>query len=184
MSGVPDRRKAMMMGIMGGVVGAYAMRWYTRKLVPVIFPWALLPAEEDGRPDPLETRALVPRQYEDGETPFQAVGRLGYQTLTGSTPRSAETRQLLGDLTEWAFLIAAGAGYGATRTTTRWRDLAGGFFMGLRLWGADEISAPILGLRAGPTRFTEAQHGLLLSAYWVFSLIMANTTRFLYRLFP
>ena len=66
----------------------------------------------------------------------------------------------------------------------RWGGRAGGFVMGLRLWGPAEISAPLLGLRAGPTRFTETQHGLLLSAYWVFSLVMANTTRFLYRLFP
>lgn len=184
MSGVPDRRKAALMGVIGGVLGAYAMRYYTRRVVPVVFPRALLPAEDSGRPDPLEDRALVPRQYADGETPFQAAGRRAYQSLTGSAPRSLETRDLLGDLTEWAYLITAGFLYGGTRTTTRWRDIAGGFFMGLRMWGADEIGAPLLGLRAGSTRFAREQHVVLLTAYWVFSFVMTNVTRFLYRLFP
>lgn len=184
MSGVPDRRKALVMGIIGGAVGAYAMRWYTRQVIPVIFPRALNSAQPNSRPDPLEARALVPRQYEEGETPFLAAGRIAYTSLTGNPPRSTETRALLGDLAEWAYLLTAGALYGGTRTTTRWRDIAGGFFMGIRMWAGDEISAPLFGLRAGPTRFTEQQHGVLLSAYWVYSFVMANVTRFLYRLFP
>ena len=42
------------MGVIGGVLGAYAMRYYTRQIVPVVFPRALLPAADSGRPDPLE----------------------------------------------------------------------------------------------------------------------------------
>ncbi len=184
MSGVPDRRKAFVMGIVGGIVGAYVMRYYTRKVIPVIFPRALRPADDNLQPDLLEQYALIPRQYEDGETPFQAAGRIAYKSLTGVEPRSQETRTLLGDLVEWSYLITAGAAYGATRTTTRWRDLSGTLFMGLRMWGGDEIAAPLLGLRVGYTRFTPEQHAVLLSAYWVFTAVMTNLTRILYRLFP
>ncbi|MBE2267993.1 MAG: hypothetical protein IAE80_07150 [Anaerolinea sp.] len=183
-SDVPDRRKALIMGIIGGVVAAYVMRWYTRKVVPVIAPRALRAASVSSRPDPLEERALVPRQYEDGESPFQAAGRIVYTKLTGNAPQSEETRVLLGDLAEWAALIGAGAGYGGTRTTTRGRDIAGGFFMGIRLWTADELMSPLLGLRAGPTRYSLHQHIVLLSAYWVYTFVMANLTRVLYRLLP
>lgn len=179
-----DRRKAALIGLVGGLAGAYAMRYYTRKIVPVLFPFVLRPAISDGRTDPLEKRALVKPRYEEGETTMQTAGRVIYTNLAGKAPRFAETRELLGDIAEWAYLILAGFTYGGTRTTTRPRDIAGGFFMGIRMWLADEMFAPLLGLRAGPTRFTMPQHAVLLSAYWVYSFIMANVTRILYRVLP
>ncbi len=183
-SGRLDRRKAALIGLIGGAVGAYAMRYYTRKIVPVYFPFVLRPAISDGRIDPLEKRAFVKPRYDEGETTMQVAGRVVYTNLAGKAPRYGETRELLGDIAEWAYLILIGMVYGGTRTTTRPRDIAGGFFMGIRLWLADEVFAPLLGLRAGPTRFTIRQHAVLLSAYWVYSFIMANLTRILYRILP
>ncbi|MBX3086783.1 MAG: hypothetical protein KF716_34440 [Anaerolineae bacterium] len=180
--GEPDRRKALMMGILGGMVGTVVMRYYTRHIVRGMFPGAFVPNVNATQIDPQERHALVPRQYEDGETLFETAGRVAYTLSTGNKPQDSETRQRLGTLVEAAYFIAAGAAYGGTRTSTRWRDFAGGFFMGIRMWVGEEIGAPLLGLRAGVTRFTLKQHLILLTRYWSFTLVMANVTRVLYRL--
>jgi hypothetical protein len=180
--GVPDRRKGLLMGIVGGLAGAYAMRRYTREALPKLFPSADDPAYMSDQPDPLEKRTPFGRLYQEGESAYQAQGRLAYEMATGNTVRTLEARARLGDYVQWGMGLLAGIAYGATRTSTLPRDIAGGFFYGIRLWLADELLMPLLGFRAGPTRFTRRQHFALLTTYWVYSFVTANLTRILYRL--
>lgn len=180
--GVPDRRIGLIVGIFGGLVGAYAMRRYTRDVLPRLFPHADDPAQPAQKPDPLESRAPFGPLYIPGETAYLTSGRIIYTRLTHQQPMESATRHQLGDLAQWAFGLLAGIAYGATRTSTLPRDMAGGFFYGIRLWLADEILAPLLGLRAGPTRFTANQHLALLTTYWAYTFVTANLTRWLYLL--
>ncbi len=179
--GVPDRRIGLIVGIVGGLVGVYAMRRYTQTILPRLFPDADEPALVKGD-DPLEKRALLGQHYQEGENVYLTSGRVAYTLFNQQAPQSAETRHLLGDLAQWGFGVLAGVAYGATRTSTLPRDIAGGFFYGIRLWLSDELLAPLLGLRAGPTRFNINQHFALLTVYWVYSFVTANVTRILYRI--
>ncbi|MEP7291001.1 MAG: hypothetical protein ABI835_04420 [Chloroflexota bacterium] len=181
--GVPDRRKGLVIGIVGGLVGAYAMRRYVRDLLPNWFPDASDPAQITDQPDPLERRAPFGQLYIPGENTYQAIGRVTYELTAHHPPPTLAQRQQLGDWAQWGMGLFAGIAYGATRTSTLPRDIAGGFFYGIRLWLGDEILLPLLGLRAGPTRFTKRQHFALLTSYWVYSFVTANLTRVLYRLF-
>ena len=180
--GVPDRRKGLLMGIVGGLVGTYAMRRYSYDLLPKLFPGAAAPAQKSVKSDPLEQRAPFGQLYHAGETAHGAAGRLAYRLVKGEPP-TLPMRQRLAELALWCFGLFAGVAYGATRTSTLPRDIAGGFFYGIRLWFSDELLMPLLGLRPGPTRYTRRQHFALLTAYWVYSFVTANTTRLLYRLF-
>lgn len=180
--GVPDRRKGLVMGIVGGLVGALVMHRYTRHALPRLFPDADAPAYITDQPDPLEKRAPFGQLYEEGESAYQAQGRLAYELTTGKTVRTEAARVRLGDYAQLALGLLAGISYGATRTSTLPRDIAGGFFYGIRLWLADELLMPLLGFRAGPTRFTRRQHFALLTTYWAYSFVTTNVTRILYRL--
>lgn len=181
-SGMPNRGKGLFFGIFGGALGVFLMQRYIRDVLPAVFP---TPAEATtpNSADPLEARALLAPQYRPGENAYQAVGRVAYTALTGQPPQGVDQRNRLGDLTLWGVGLFLGVVYGATRTTTRPRDLAGGFFYGIRIWLGDELVFPLLGLRAGPTRFSRRQHFALLSAYWVYSFATTNATRLLYWLF-
>jgi len=178
--GTPDRRKGLVMGIFGGMIGASAMLYYKHALLPKLFPDAPYPASDD---DPPVNRALLGRLYQPGETAYEASGRVAASLLQADSPHSIAERQQLGDLTHWAIGLLLGITYGATRTSTLPRDFAGGFFYGIRIWLGDEIVLPLLGLRTSPTRFTRKQHFALLTTYWVYSFVTANATRLLYRLF-
>lgn len=180
--GVPDRRKGLVMGIVGGLVGAYLMRRYTRDLLPKLFPDANDAPQMTGGNDPLEKRAPFGQLYQRDETAYAAGGRVVYELATGKTA-PFQRRMQLADYAEWGAGLMAGIAYGATRTSTLPRDIAGGFFYGIRLWLGDELMMPLLGLRPGPTRFTWRQHFALLTRYWVYSFTTANVTRILYRIF-
>lgn len=75
-----------------------------------------------------------------------------------------------------------GAIYGATRTTTRTTDIAGGFFYGIRLWLGDTLMSALLGFRPPPAAFTREQHLWRLSAIWVYSFTTTAVTRIVYRI--
>jgi hypothetical protein len=168
------------MGIFGGLIGASAMLIYKRALLPKLFPDAPYPTSDD---DPPVDHALLGRLYQPGETAYEASGRIANTLLQGNTTHTPEERQRLGNLAHWAIGLLLGITYGATRTSTLPRDFAGGFFYGLRIWLGDEIFLPLLGLRTSPRRFSRKQHFALLTTYWVYSFVTANTTRLLYRLF-
>jgi hypothetical protein len=176
--GVPDRRKALLCGIVGGLVGAYAAQRYILSVLPRLFPDADDPPKPERQPDLLETRAPFGKRYRADESAYDAGARVAYTYVVGREPE-----QRLGDWARWLSGLLLGITYGATRTSTLPRDIAGGFFYGIRIWLGDEIFFPLLGLRAGPTRFTLRQHFALLTSYWVYSFVTANVTRIIYRLF-
>ena len=178
--GTPDRRKGLVMGIFGGLIGTYVMLRYMREVLPKLFPDAPYLASKN---DPAVEQAPFRRLYQPGETAYDTTGRVAYTLLQGKASPKPVPSQRFGELAHWAIGVFLGIMYGATRTSTLPRDFAGGFFYGIRLWLGDEILLPLLGLRTSPTRFSKKQHFTLLTCYWVYSFVTANTTRLLYRLF-
>jgi hypothetical protein len=160
----------------GGLVGAIAMRYYERSIAPQIFP---------GVTDPPENAEIAPplaKQYRNGETASAAWGRILFKFLMGHEPVFGETKTQLGTFVQLAYGMAMGAAYGGTRTTTRWRDLASGFFYGIRLWLGETLGLSLFGLRADPRSFSPRQHLWRLSRQWVYSFTTTAVTRILYRL--
>lgn len=182
-SGVPNRWKGFAVGIVGGIVGTIAQRYYEQQIAPRYFPPLAPPAyADDTKPDPVEQRAHFSPQYRADETFSQTLARSFYALLHGRNARYAETKQLAQDVAEFGIGIVAGAMYGGTRTTTRPRDFAGGFFYGIRLWLMQTVGAALLGFAPGPTRFSPEQHAHLVTRYWVYSFTTTAVTRLLYRL--
>jgi hypothetical protein len=181
--GKPDHAVGLICGIVGGLAGAYAMHLYWKRVAPKLFPLDAQPVETPGT-NTLPSPSPLGQQYRPGETATMAAGRIAYQQLTGYEPRDLETRRLLSDLVYWGWGVAMGAAYGGTRNTTRWRDLAGGFFYGFRLFLGDLLMPPLAGLRADPRYFSPKQHLWRLSAIWVYSFTTTAVTRALYRLVP
>jgi hypothetical protein len=177
-----NRWKGLTVGLVGGLAGVYAMRYYWQYIAPELFPdradWAVNP--------PLDAEAaitLVGQQYEEGETSAEALGRRTYEILVGKAPKTKEVRGVLGDLTHLGVGLLAGGLYGGTRTRTYPRDVAGGFFYGIRLWLGDMVLPALMGLRAEPTAFSFRQHLWRLSGIWVYSFVTTAVTRILYWLF-
>ena len=182
-SHVPNRWKGLAVGIVGGFAGAIIRHYYEHHIAARFFPPLVPPAKfGDDMLDLVEARAYFAPQYRADETPVQTAARIGYTFLNDGEPREAETMALAVTMVELAQGIGAGATYGATRTTTRARDIAGGFFYGIRLWLGETIVATLLGFRPGPTRFSVEQHARLLTSYWVYTFTTTTVTRLLYRL--
>ncbi|MBI5668339.1 MAG: hypothetical protein HZC41_10055 [Chloroflexi bacterium] len=177
--GQPNRAKAALVGIFGGLAGAYALRLYARHIAPALFPYQADPAYHDI--NPAHSIALNGRHYQTGESAPAALGRLGYNQIVGEAP-DVTTREKLEDWMPVILGIGAGVMYGGTRTTTHARDIAGGFFYGIRLWLMDTIGAALLGLRPGPGAYSRPQHLWRLVGFWVYSLTTTAVTRILYRM--
>ncbi len=178
--GTPDRRIGLVAGIAGGIVGYFAMRAYCDEIAPMLFPL-------DANPDKAiihaeHTMSPIGKQQQYGETPWEAMGRMTYQMMTGDMPDTPDMRSELGETAQLLSAIGAGAVYGGTRTTTRTRDFAGGFFYGIRLWLGETIGLALMGLRADPRAYKRSQHLWRLSAVWVYSFTTTAITRVLYRL--
>ncbi len=156
--GVPDRRIGLAAGLIGGVVGIAAARQYWLYITPTLFP-----------------------DTPTGEPPTRAVGKQIYEKVSGSSPDEDTVSQLAQAL-QLGYGLMAGGAYGGTRTSTRWRDIAGGFWYGVRLWLADEVFAPIVGLRAWPTQLPLIYHVKRLTAYHVYTFVTTAVTRVVYKL--
>lgn len=157
--GIPNRRISLLAGLIGGVVGIAAARYYWLHITPILFP---------------ETPLA-------DEPPTRAVAQKLYEQVSGQPPTEATIAQFANGL-QWLYGIGAGGAYGGSRTSTRWRDIAGGFWYGIRLWLADEVFTPILGLRPWPTQLPLIYHVKRLTAYHVYTFTMSAVTRVLYRL--
>ncbi len=177
-----DRRKGFVAGLIGGAVGVLVMQAYWRILPQDAFDW--LPHSRE----PVEAARKLPaiepllgRRYLPDEAAAVAVGRTVYRLITGRQPRSLEERDRLRWLVLWAWGLGSGVAYGATRTTTRPRDLAGGFFYGLRLWFGDTVLTGLLGLKPDPRQWPLREHLLWLTTHWVYTFVTTQVTRLLYR---
>jgi hypothetical protein len=179
----PNRTKALILGIVGGLVGMAARRYYDREIAPDIFGREQPPRPADpALPDPVESRAMAAPYYRDGESDMETSARLLY-ALRNRREISPDTQKEWANALDWAYGTLVGAMYGGTRTTTRARDFAGGFFFGIRLWLGQIVGLSYLGLRPGPTRYSAQSHLRLLASIWVYSFTSTLITRLLYRLF-
>jgi hypothetical protein len=179
--GKPDRGLGLVAGLMGGVVGWMAMRLYWHNLAHRIFPPEPEESAEDFGTRWPENVATTERQYHAGEDWNDALARISYSVLTGQEPKM-DQQAVLSEVLLFAWGVAMGGTYGGTRTTTRWRDISGGFFYGFRLWLTETVGAPLIGLRRGPGAYSQAQHLKRLSRYWVYSFATTATTRVVYKL--
>ncbi len=177
--GQPHRAKAALVGIIGGLAGAYALRLYWRVIAPAVFPPQADPDNHDV--NPAHSISLTGKHYLTGESAPAAVGRLVYDQVVGEAPDMAAREQLENTM-PLVLGVIAGVLYGGTRTTTRSYDIAGGLFYGLRLWQMDTIGAALLGLRPGPKAYSRWQHLWRLVGMWVYSFTTTAVTRVLYRL--
>lgn len=177
--GHPNRAKAALVGIVGGLAGAYTMRFYWRAIAPAIFPPEANPANHDV--NPAHSISLFGKHHQLNESAPAAFGRIVYDQLVGETPDDAAREQFVASIPVLLGIIA-GILYGGTRTTTRARDIAGGFFYGIRLWFNDTMGTALLGLRPGPGAYSREQHTWRLVGFWVYSFTTTAITRILYRL--
>ena len=176
-----NRWKGLVVGVVGGVAGVLALKFYWRRIEPELLPPDFNPPLPDEVKNLPDIEPAFGRLYRDGESPTAAAGRALYTQLVGAEP-DERTSRWLDDAALLAWGIAAGATYGATRNTTRWRDVAGGVFYGLRLWAGDTVSTALLGLRADPKAVSAREHLSWLIGHWVYSFVMTNLARVLYRL--
>lgn len=178
-----DRRKGFVAGVAGGIVGVIALQLYWRYLPKGAFEQVPHADEPVAFADKLpEIEPLFGQRHMPGEAATATAGRILYRAVTGHAPRSAAERRQLRALVLWGWGMVMGAAYGSTRTTTRGRDIAGGFFYGLRLWIGDAVLARLLGLERDPREWPLRRHLVWLTGHWVYSFVTANVTRVLYRL--
>jgi hypothetical protein len=101
----PNRWRGFVLGLLGGVAGLVAMDSYWKYVAPQ------LTSNENGskggsgnnQSHALAKISLVGKYYRDEESSTEALGRLIYESLTGYTPRSSETREALSYLVHWGY---------------------------------------------------------------------------------
>lgn len=181
--GQPNRGIGLVAGLLGGLAGWLALRSYAEYAAPLLFPPEPEESAEDFGMRWPEKFSPTGRQFHAGEDWHEALGRIASQTFTGQQIAPVVTHTQLSEVILLGWCILTGGAYGGTRTTTRWRDFAGGFFMGMRVWLIEAVGAPLVGLRRGPGAYSVGQHLSRLSRYWVYTFTTTAVTRVLYRLF-
>jgi hypothetical protein len=178
-----NRWQGFVAGMIGGVAGLLAMRYYWDEIAPLLIPEE---REEPGKTYPasldLDDISLVGRQYRQDESSTATVGRLLYQRVTGSEPQ-AETKALLSQLVHWGYGILQGGLYGFLYTPDAGLDPTDGLIYGSGLWlFGDELAVPLLGLQSGPTTVPPDKHLNSLGAHLAYGLATALTTHLVRRL--
>jgi hypothetical protein len=166
-------------GLLGGIAGLLAMELIKRATAPLT---ERAPKPSDA---PLTARTMSPLgpQHTPEEGATDAIGRLGYEKLTGHEP-SRKTKSRL----SWAVhlgygLLVAGL-YGAARGNARRRNhpalaaVGEGALYGAGLWLlGDELAVPLLGLSDKPTAYPPANHVQSLAQHLGFGVATVATTR-------
>lgn len=169
----------------GSLAGLAAMRAYWQSIAPAVQENVDL-GGTDVYPDPvdLDDVSLVGQQHEEQESATAALGRLVYHSVTGKTPETEETKQLLSYLVHWGYGILQGGLYGAWRAGNgRAPDFRSGAAYATGLWLlGDEAAVPALGLQAGPTATAPKGHLNRLGAHLAYGLTTAVTSRLLHKL--
>ena len=181
------RSNGPLLGLLAGVAGAsaglYAMRLYWGSVAPRVedagdryaprFP----SASGLGLGRSLDEVSLVGRQHREDESSTAAIGRIAFETATGREP-SDETKPSLSYGVHWGYGLAMGGLYGLLRRRAGFPDLTGGLLYGAALWLlGDELAVPLLGLQAGPTSASPAQHVNRLGAHLVYGAGTAAATQ-------
>lgn len=182
----PNRWRGFVFGLLGGVVGLVAMDSYWKYVAPQLASdeSSSNGGDGNGQSQALANISLVGKYYREEESSTEALGRLIYESLTGYTPRSPETREALSYLVHWGYGTFQGGMYGALRSQADGLDLKGGLLYGTSLWLlGDELAVPALGLQGGPTAVSGVQHLNRLGAHLAYGLGTATATHLLHRFF-
>jgi uncharacterized membrane protein YagU involved in acid resistance len=168
-------------GVLGGLAGLLAMgavMHQTRKLLPKNVHRDL-PKGED------PSWSIVGDHHEPNESATGALGRMGYERITGERP-SPELEEQLSNVVHWTYGLAVGAVYGlirGRRRRPRFRsrptvDALSGAAYGAGLWlFGDMLAVPLFGLADKPARFVPGMHVHSLIGHLAFGLATAAGTR-------
>jgi hypothetical protein len=174
----PNRWKGFVLGALRATAGVIAMQYYWKAVAAAT---GGDPRTQDGRSGPpaLDDISLVGSHHQSDESTTAAIGRIGYQAVTGQAP-SDETKETLSYLVHWGISMLAGGAYGAVRGPAALPDLTGGLALGIGLWlFGDELAMPLLGLGDGPAAYPPAVHTHGFGAHIPFGLATAVTTQVL-----
>ncbi|QDV33376.1 hypothetical protein [Tautonia plasticadhaerens] len=173
----------LFLGSAGAVAGLVAMRLYWDYAAPIVKrgPTSPPPSRktqaEQGPGHPLDDISLVGTRHQGDESSTSALGRIGFEQITGRTPDD-RTKTRLSFGVHWGYGILMGGVYGLIRRRASFPDLVGGllFSGGLWLFG-DELMVPLLGLQGGPTAAGPAAHANRLGAHLAYGAATAAATQ-------
>lgn len=176
-----SRTKNIILGMIGGAVGTLAMDYARRRIQPL-----LSGDDEDqqaengsGRSRALDDIAVAGQRHGEEESSTHALGRIGYETMTGHPP-AKETKDTLSSGIHWSYGVLQGGVYGALRGNADAPDWEGGIAFGAGLWLlGDEVVVPILGLQDGPTAYAPETHLNRALIHLVYGVTTAVTTHVL-----
>lgn len=178
----PNRWKGFVLGLSGGAAGTLAMNYYWQVVVATTGedPRQQISSAEQ---QTLDDISLVDQQARPDESSTAAIGRIGYETVTGSEPKAEETKTTLSNAVHFGYGIAQGGVYGVLRGSAVGPDVQGGAVFGTALWLlGDELGIPLLGLSQGPTAYPVNQHIHRFAAHLVYGLTTSAVTQLLHRL--
>jgi hypothetical protein len=174
-----NHMKNMVTGLVGSVVGLMAMRLYWQKVAPIVNEYV---DDEPMANDQLNDISLVGQQHEKGESSTEALGRLAYEKVMGEEPND-KTKEVLSYAAHWLYGLVQGSAYGGLRRKLPGADILGGLLFGTALWlFGDETAVPALGLQAGPTAVSPAQHVNRFGAHLAYGLGTAAAAQLLRRI--
>jgi len=179
--------KGFFVGMLGGMFGLLAMRFYWQRIAPRV----LQSAEERNLltnsicdDDAFDDVSIYGPQYQKGESAYAVFGRKIFRLFTGREPRAKETKSMLENLALMDFGMSHGGIYGAIQGKNPGLDLKGGLLYGLTLWLLyDEAMYPLLGLQPGPSASKPVDHLNRLGAHLCYGGATSLSTQVLYRLF-
>ncbi|HXV44577.1 MAG TPA: hypothetical protein VEC96_16065 [Anaerolineae bacterium] len=176
--------KGFVLGVAGSVAGLMAMAYYWQ-IVPALFSGeSSQGSKDDAGEAPSQDISLIGKQYREDESSTAALGRIIYGQIVGQEPRSQETKTALSYLVHWVYGMLAGGVYGAIAGPAKGLPTKGGLAYGTALWlYGDEAIVPLMGLQAGPSAVSPAQHAHRLGAHLAYGLGTAAATQLLQRLF-
>lgn len=181
-----ERFEGFLRGAIGSLAGLAAMGLFFR--ATQAFSRGSANGQSDGgsedfieRQEAMDDISMVGQQAREDEAATEAVGRIGYETVTGHDP-DAETRQRLGQAVHWGYGVLLGGLYGALRDEADAPDLVGGLGYGTAAWVlGDELMVPLLGLSEGPTAHGWTDHAKALGAHLVYGAATSSATHALKR---
>jgi putative membrane protein len=181
-----ERMEGVLRGAVGSVAGLAAMGLFFRAAQALSERAGN--GAGDGRSEDfierhhaLDDISVVGDQTQGDENATEAVGRIGYETVTGHDP-DEKTKQRLGQAVHWGYGILLGGLYGALREDADAPDLLGGLGYGTAAWIiGDEVMVPLLGLAEGPTAHGWTVHARALGAHLVYGAATSSATQALKR---
>jgi hypothetical protein len=179
--------KGFFVGMLGGIFGLLAMRFYWQRVAPRVVQIAeqrkvLTGSGEES--DVYDDVSIFGQQYHEGESAAMVAGRKIFRLFTGREPRAKETKSILENLARLDYGMLKGGIYGAIQGKTSSLDLRGGLLYGLALWlYEDEAILPLLGLQPGPTASRPVDHVNRLGANLFYGSATSISTQIFLRMF-